>query len=108
MIGMPHINPRGLDAQFIRIMARLLGITLATVVFLEGGQYLGIPVTTLLASAGVGGVAVALAAQDMLKNLFGTIMLMADKPFRVGDRIIADGYDGMWKRSGSARRGSAC
>ncbi len=100
LIGMPHINPKGLDAQFIRIVARLLSLAAAVVVFLEGGKYLGIPITTLLASAGVGGVAVALAAQDMLKNLFGTIMLMADKPFRVGDRIVSDGYDGVVEEIG--------
>jgi len=55
--------------------------------FLGWGQYLGIPIGTLLASAGIGGVAIALGAQDTLKTLFGTMMLMADKPFRVGERI---------------------
>jgi MscS family membrane protein len=48
-----------------------------------------------LASAGVGGLAVALAAQDTLKNLFGTLMIMADKPFRVGERIIVGAHDGV-------------
>ena len=37
----------------------------------------------------------ALAAQDTLKNLFGTLMIMADKPFRVGERIIVDEHDGV-------------
>lgn len=95
IIASPQINPRGLDAQFIRIMSKLLSIIAAAIIFLEGGRYLGIPVTTLLASAGVGGLAVALAAQDTLKNLFGTIMLLTDKPFRVGERIIFDKYDGV-------------
>ena len=94
-ISAPHINPQGLDAQFIRILSKIIGLSLAVLVFLEGGKYLGIPITTLLASAGVGGLAMALAAQDTLRNLFGTIMLMADKPFRVGERIVADGYDGI-------------
>ena len=83
-----------------RIVSRLLSISLAVLVFIEGGQYLGIPVTTLLASAGVGGLAVALAAQDTLRNLFGTIMLMADKPFRVGERIVVDDYDGIVEEIG--------
>ena len=95
IIAMPSINPQGLDAQFIRILARLMSLVIVVAVFLMGGQYLGIPVTTLLASAGVGGLAVALAAQDTLKNLFGTIMLMADKPFRVGERIVFGKYDGV-------------
>ena len=95
LIASPKINPQGLDAQFIRIVARLMSVVLAVFIFLEGGRYLGIPVTTLIASAGVGGLAVALAAQDTLKNLFGTIMLLTDKPFRVGERIIFGKYDGV-------------
>ena len=95
MITSPQVNPQGLDAQFIRIVTRLLSIVAATILFLEGGQRLGIPVTTLLASAGVGGLAIALSAQDMVKSLFGTIMLLMDKPFRVGERIVFGKYDGV-------------
>ena len=94
IISSPKINPKGLDAQVIRILSKIGAMAISVFVFLEGGQYLGIPITTLLASAGVGGLAVALAAQDTLKNLFGTIMLMADKPFRVGERVIVASYDG--------------
>lgn len=90
----PKINPTGLDAQLIRISCKLLSVLSAVVIFLAGGQHLGIPFTTLLASAGVGGIALALGAQDTLKTLFGTLALLADKPFRVGDRIIFQGYDG--------------
>jgi MscS family membrane protein len=56
---------------------------------------LGIPIATLLASAGIGGLALALGAQDTLKTLFGTLNLLTDKPFRVGDRIIFETYDGV-------------
>ena len=95
IIASPKIHPRGLDAQLIRIIAKLLSLSGVVVLFLEGGQYLGIPLTTLLASAGVSGLAVALAAQDTLKGLFGTIALLADKPFRVGERIVFQKYDGV-------------
>ncbi len=95
LISSPNMNPRGLDAQFVRIVSKLTAVVASVAVLLEGGQNLGIPLTTLLASAGVGGLAVALAAQDTLKNLFGTITLMADKPFRVGERIVIGKYDGI-------------
>jgi len=95
IIASPKINPQGLDAQFIRIVSKLISIIGGLLVFLAGGQYLGIPVTTLLASAGIGGLAVALAAQDTLKTLFGTMTLLADKPFRVGERIVFAKYDGV-------------
>lgn len=95
VISSPSINRNGLNAQLIRIASKLTSVVLTVVVFLVGGQYLGIPVATLLASAGVGGIALALGAQDTLKTLFGTVMLMADKPFRVGERIVFKGYDGV-------------
>jgi MscS family membrane protein len=100
IIASPSIHPGGLDAQFIRLMSAVLGIVVSMVLFLLGGQYLGIPVMTLLASAGVGGLAVALAAQDTLKNLFGTLMIMADKPFRVGERIVVGEHDGVVEEIG--------
>lgn len=95
VISRPKINAKGLDAQFVRIVSKVLSLLAALVVFLEGGQFLGIPLSTLLASAGVGGLALALAAQDSLKNLFGSIMILFDKPFRVGERVFVKGYDGI-------------
>jgi len=94
-ISSPKIHPKGLDAQLIRILTKLASFGCVAIIFLEGGKHLGIPISTLLAGAGVGGLAVALAAQDTLKSLFGTITLMADKPFRIGDRIIFQKYDGV-------------
>jgi len=94
VIAAPQIRSQGLDAQFIRIVSKLLSLVAAVVIFLEGGRYLGIPVTTLLAGAGVGGLALALAAQSTLKDLLGTMMVLLDKPYRVGERIILKHYDG--------------
>jgi len=51
-------------------------------------------VAAVLTSLGVGGLAVALAAQDTLKNFFGSLMILLDKPFQIGDRIILGGHDG--------------
>jgi MscS family membrane protein len=47
-----------------------------------------------LAGLGIAGLAVSLAAQDSLKNLFGSITILLDRPFHVGERIIYGGYDG--------------
>ena len=95
IIASPYIRTGGLNAQLIRIVSKLLSLVATVVLFLVGGQYLNIPIATLLASAGIGGIAVALGAQDSLKTLFGTVMLLADKPFRVGERIVFMGYDGV-------------
>jgi len=52
------------------------------------------PVSSIIAGLGVGGLAVALAAQDSLKHFFGSVVILADRPFEVGDRLIVDGVDG--------------
>lgn len=84
-----------LDLNFVKLI-RLITHVLV-VVF--GGVYIlqaltGKPLNALLAGLGIGGLAVALAAQDTLKNFFGSIMIMLDKPFTVGDRVVVDGVDG--------------
>ena len=52
------------------------------------------PITSIIAGLGIGGLAFALAAQDSIKHLFGSLVIFADRPFEVGDRIIVDGVDG--------------
>ena len=72
----------------------------AVIVFLEGGHYLGFPLTTLVASAGIGGLAIALSAQGLIKGLFGTVTILLDKPYRVGERILVKGHDGVVEEIG--------
>jgi MscS family membrane protein len=91
---------RKLDATLVQIVFRVLGIVAAAIVFLEGGRYLGFPLTTLLASAGIGGLAIALSAQGMIKGLFGTVTILLDRPYRVGDRIAVKGHDGIVEEIG--------
>ncbi|QQR54849.1 mechanosensitive ion channel [Candidatus Peregrinibacteria bacterium] len=55
---------------------------------------LGFNVSSLLTGLGIGGVAVALAAQETLSNAFAYFSILADKPFRVGDTISCDKYTG--------------
>ena len=100
IISTPWVQPRGLDAHIVRLTCRVLGITAAIIILLEGGQQIGIPLTTLVAGAGVSGLALALAAQDMLKNVFGSIMISLDKPYRIGERIRIKGYDGVVEEVG--------
>src|SRR5690606_15268118 len=54
----------------------------------------GFDVGALIAGLGIGGLALALAAQDTVKNIFGGMMMFLDRPFRIGDTIIIDKYEG--------------
>jgi MscS family membrane protein len=56
---------------------------------------IGIHITAVITSLSIGGLAVGLAAQDTLANLFGAVAVFADKPFRVGDQIKLDPHEGM-------------
>ena len=75
----------------LRTILRISIVTICALVWLDN---LGFKVSALLAGLGVGGLAVALAAQGVLKNLLGTIMILADRPYSVGERIVVNGYDG--------------
>jgi MscS family membrane protein len=100
LVALPSVSPSGLDANLIRIICRVLGIVAAVIVLLEGGRYLGFPLTTLIASAGIGGLAIALSAQGLIKGLFGTVTILLDKPYRVGERIMVKGHDGFVEEIG--------
>ena len=63
-------------------------------------NFLDISITPLIAGAGIAGIAVALATQDVLSNLFGGVIILLDKPLRVGDRVRIDPYTGTVLRIG--------
>lgn len=92
-----HIEASGepiLDLQLFPVISKSAKTFVVIVAILVTCQNLGMNVTGLLASLSIGGLAVGLAAQDTLSNLFGAVALFADKPFRVGDRIQLDAVDG--------------
>jgi len=64
---------------------------ISVVVVLEN---LDVNIASLVAGLGIGGLAVALAAQETLKNFFGSIAIFSDRPFHVGERIQVEGMDG--------------
>jgi small-conductance mechanosensitive channel len=70
------------------VLAFVLRLTLWAVVMLMILENLGFNITTLVASLGIGGVAVALATQNILGDLFASLSIMLDKPFELGDFII--------------------
>jgi len=52
------------------------------------------PITSVIAGLGIGGLAIGLAAQDTIKNVFGSVMIFGDRPFELGDEIIVDAFRG--------------
>jgi len=85
IIKTPTIPDQSLDANLLRLLARIVGILTVASIAAYGAQQLGLPVLGVLAGLGVGGLAVALAAQSSIENLIGGLNLYADRPIRVGD-----------------------
>lgn len=84
--------------QFDKTVFPFVRRTILTIIWLIGLvmalSNIGVDVKALMTGLGIGGLAFALAAQDTLKNVLGGITIFFDRPFRVGDRIILDKYDG--------------
>lgn len=55
----------------------------------------GVNISALLGTIGIGGVALALAAQDTVKNIFGAFTILIDKPFKIGDTVKIDSFEGV-------------
>jgi MscS family membrane protein len=82
------------DEQLFPIVRKTLKLFIIVVAALVTLTNIGIDVTAAIASLSIGGLAVGLAAQDTLANLFGAVAVFVDKPFRIGDRIQLDQVDG--------------
>jgi MscS family membrane protein len=88
------------DSSIDDVLAPLFGKTLRVFIIIIGGILIiqnltGVKIGPLLASLGIGGIAIALAAKDSIANFFGTLTILFDKPFQVGERVIIDNYDGV-------------
>jgi small-conductance mechanosensitive channel len=70
------------------VLGFILRLTPWVIVFLMVLDNFGVNITALVASLGVGGIAVALAVQNILGDLFASLSIMLDKPFEIGDFII--------------------
>ena len=82
-----------LDTQLIGIVRRLTVIAVWTIGLVIAVDNAGYDVTAVLAGLGIGGLAFALAGQETISNFFGGVVIFADRPFRVGDRIQIRGVD---------------
>ena len=89
-----------LDDQLIPLIRKALKVTIGVVGFVWVVQSLGYNVSTLLAGLGIGGLAIALALQDTFANVFGSILIFLDRPFRLGDWIKVGEVEGFVENIG--------
>jgi len=95
LIPLAEKSENTFDDQIIPILrtgAKVLLWIIGIIVALDNA---GFDIMALIAGLGIGGLALALAAQDTVKNIFGGVMIFIDKPFKLGDWVVIGGDDGV-------------
>ena len=85
-----------LDDMLVPLVRSSLHAAIIVLVIAQIATFIGgTQVTSIIAGLGVGALAVGLAAQDTIKNFFGSMMIFGDRPFELGDQIIVDSHEGV-------------
>ncbi|MEM1028579.1 MAG: mechanosensitive ion channel family protein [Planctomycetota bacterium] len=82
------------DDVLIPLIRRAIKIFIVVIGIIYGAEALSIPIGPMIASLGIGGLAFAFAAKDTIENFFGSVAVLLDRPFGVGDWIVIDGVEG--------------
>jgi MscS family membrane protein len=95
VIAMGRFSRGDMDVQLIRLGFQILTVVVVILAIINLGSRLGLPTYSLVTGLGIGGIAVALAGREALSNLIGTLMIILDRPFKIGDYIdLSDGERG--------------
>ncbi|MGD9251239.1 MAG: mechanosensitive ion channel, partial [Desulfobacterales bacterium] len=84
------LRPKDIDPNLTRLLGRLFTWVLLLLLVWNVSEYLGVSFTAVFASAGIAGIALALAARETLANFFGGISILMDRPFKTGDFILLE------------------
>lgn len=82
------------DDQLVPILRKTSQIALVFLILIPILRLLEVNLTALIAGLSIGGIALALAAQDTVKNLISSALIFFDKPYQIGDYIVAGGVEG--------------
>ncbi|NND70463.1 MAG: mechanosensitive ion channel family protein [Rhodothermales bacterium] len=89
-----------LDDQLVPLLRKTLKVFVSIIIVVMVIQNLGYSVTSIIASLGIGGLALALAAKDAVANFFGSLIVFTDQPFHVGDWIEVNDVSGIVEEVG--------
>lgn len=95
IIGSEKSPDEKMDASLTRLIGTTLSVLGVSGTVVYGLSTLGVPTAGIITSLGVGGVGVAFAARVTIENLFGGLVLLIDRPFRIGDRIDVAAGEGV-------------
>lgn len=95
LIPLAEKSENTFDDQIIPILRTAAKGLLWIIGIIVGLDNAGFDIMALIAGLGIGGLALALAAQDTVKNVFGGVMIFIDKPFKLGDWVVIGGDNGV-------------
>lgn len=90
LLAAPATRDNPAARSLVPLMGRIAKVSIVIVGAIAVLSELGYPVASLIAGLGIGGVALALAAQKTVENLFGSVSIGIDRPFQVGDFVKVD------------------
>ena len=82
------------DNLLVPLVRKSLKVFVVAIGIVLVAETIGQDITALLAGLGLGGLALALAAQDTVSNLFGSLTVLTDRPFQVGDWVVVGDVEG--------------
>ncbi|WP_438970427.1 mechanosensitive ion channel family protein [Methylophaga sp.] len=88
------------DDLLVPMISKSMKVFVVVIGIVFAADNLNIDVTSLLAGLGLGGLAFALAAKDLLGNFFGSITVLLDRPFSIGDWVVIGDIEGMVEEVG--------
>ncbi|WP_437803904.1 mechanosensitive ion channel family protein [Sorangium sp. So ce693] len=90
LLAAPATRDNPAARSLVPLMGRIAKVSIVIIGVIAVLSELGYPVASLIAGLGIGGVALALAAQKTVENLFGSVAIGIDRPFQVGDFVKVD------------------
>lgn len=100
LVPLAEKSKSDLDDQLLPIFRKGAKLTIWILAIIVALNNAGYDIAAILAGLGVGGLALAIAAQDTVANIFGSATIFADRPFAINDRIRVAGHDGVVKDIG--------
>jgi MscS family membrane protein len=82
------------DDLLIPLISRTLKVFVGCIGLVSFAEAFNLPIAGLISGLGIGGVAIAFASKDTVANLFGSLTVLVDRPFEIGDWIVTDGAEG--------------
>jgi len=100
LLPMTAMKGAKIDNQMIPTISTAIKIIIVIIAIAVILHFFGYDVTAILAGLGIGGLAIAFAAQATIADIFGGISILTSKPFRIGDTILVEGISGRVKKIG--------